>query len=43
MATVKPKLTIEALKAEALAFLTIESTHAEPLLFGVTDGKAVGT
>jgi hypothetical protein len=39
----KPKLTVDALKAEARAFATHESTHREPALFGVTDGKAVGT
>src|SRR5256712_6702363 len=39
----KPKLTVEALKAEAQAFVVLESAHNEPTLFGVTDGKAVGT
>jgi hypothetical protein len=43
VAVKRRKLTIERLQAEALTFSTIESTHAEPLLFGVTDGKAVGT
>ena len=38
-----PKLTIDALKTEARAFATFESAHREPALFGVTDGKAVGT
>ena len=37
------KLTILRLKTEATAFAARESTHAEPSLFGVTDGKAVGT
>ena len=37
------KLTIPRLKVEATAFAAQESTHAEPSLFGVTDGKAVGT
>ena len=37
------KLTIPRLKIEATAFAAQESTHAEPSLFGVTDGKAVGT
>ncbi|MCE2449994.1 MAG: restriction endonuclease [Candidatus Latescibacteria bacterium] len=37
------KLTIPHLKTEATAFAVQESTHAEPSLFGVTDGKAVGT
>ena len=36
-------LTIAALKSEAQVFATIESSHKEPALFGVTDGKAIGT
>lgn len=36
-------LTVDLLCAEAQAFSEIESTHSEPALFGVTDGKAVGT
>lgn len=36
-------LTIEALCAEATTFSIAESQHPEPLLYGVTDGKAVGT
>ena len=36
-------LTIEALCSEARRFAEIESGHAEPSLYGVTDGKAVGT
>ena len=36
-------LTIEILKREAVAFAKAESSHDEPSLFGVTDGKAVGT
>lgn len=39
----KQNLTIAALVKEAKAFAEIESTHPEPSLFGVTDGKAVGT
>jgi hypothetical protein len=39
----KQKLTVDALKTEARAFATLESAHREPALFGVTDGKAVGT
>ncbi len=39
----KSKLTIAALKAQAQIFATIQSSHHEPALFGVTDGKAVGT
>ena len=38
-----PKLTIETLKQEAQAFSQIESHHKEKSLFGITDGKAVGT
>lgn len=38
-----PKLNIKALKTEAAAFTALESNHDEPSLFGVTDGKAVGT
>jgi len=36
-------LTISLLKKEAAIFANAESKHAEPTLFGVTDGKAVGT
>lgn len=36
-------MTIKSLCKEALIFSEIESRHAEPLLYGVTDGKAVGT
>ena len=39
----KPALTIDTLIQEAELFSEKESTHAEPALFGVTDGKAVGT
>lgn len=39
----KPKLTLETLKTEAQRFAEVESVHQEPSLFGVTDGKAVGT
>lgn len=37
------QLTIQQLKKEAMVFAGAESRHAEPSLFGVTDGKAVGT
>ena len=37
------ELTTESLKAEARAFAHGESRHREPALYGVTDGKAVGT
>jgi hypothetical protein len=39
----KQQLTIEALLAEAAAFAEAESKYDEPALYGVTDGKAVGT
>lgn len=39
----KPKLTIQALKKAAKKFCEIESTFKNKDLFGVTDGKAVGT
>lgn len=41
--TGKIKLTIPLLCREAAAFAEIESTYPEPTLYGVTDGKAVGT
>jgi len=36
-------LTIPLLQKEASVFAKAESKHPEPSLFGVTDGKAVGT
>jgi len=39
----KPKLSLQTLKTEARRFGDIESAHREPSLYGVTDGKAVGT
>ena len=39
----KTILTIDLLQDEAKIFSDIESAHKEPSLFGVTDGKAVGT
>lgn len=39
----KQRLTVDSLKREARAFAERESTHKEKSLFGVTDGKAVGT
>lgn len=38
-----PPLTIDALRREARRFARQESQHPEPTLYGVTDGKAVGT
>jgi hypothetical protein len=43
MAAEKPILTIDTLKAEAKVFSEVESKYDEPALYGVTDGKAVGT
>jgi hypothetical protein len=39
----KRPLSVELLKAESQAFSRRESKHKEKSLFGVTDGKAVGT
>ena len=39
----KKELTCELLCIEASTFAERESLHAEPALYGVTDGKAVGT
>ena len=39
----KLNLTIELLQKEAKIFSKKESKHKEPALYGVTDGKAVGT
>ncbi len=39
----KPTLTVEFLLDEAKLFAEIESVYPEPTLYGVTDGKAVGT
>ncbi len=36
-------LTVQFLQKEASSFARTQSKHAEPSLFGVTDGKAVGT
>lgn len=39
----KPELTLKLLRNEAAAFAKVEDIHDEPSLYGVTDGKAVGT
>ena len=39
----KPSLTISQMLDEAKTFAEIESVYAEPSLFGVTDGKKIGT
>src|SRR6266487_6232382 len=36
-------LTVQLLQKESSGFARAQSKHAEPSLFGVTDGKAVGT
>ncbi len=36
-------LTLDILQKEAFTFGEVESNHFEPALYGVTDGKAVGT
>lgn len=41
--TIKEKLTIEKLIEEAQVFCVLESTYKHSELYGVTDGKAVGT
>ncbi len=38
-----PQLTIKKLQEEASYFAKMETSHDEPSLYGVTDGKAVGT
>jgi hypothetical protein len=39
----KAKLTVKHLQQEAAAFAEVESAYPEPTLYGVTDGKAIGT
>jgi hypothetical protein len=39
----KPRLTVPLLKKAAREFAKTESSHGEPSMYGVTDGKAVGT
>lgn len=38
-----PELTVELLRQEATIFSAAESTFPEPSLYGVSDGKAIGT
>lgn len=40
---IKPELTIEDLYKEVKVFCFKESNHQEPSLYGINDGKAVGT
>ncbi|HTU21009.1 MAG TPA: hypothetical protein VMG10_23355 [Gemmataceae bacterium] len=39
----KAQLTVPLFCEEAKAFAEVESTYPEPTLYGVTDGKAIGT
>ena len=39
----KPEIQLDSLLEEAGEFARVESQHDEPKLYGVTDGKAVGT
>ncbi|MCY7322447.1 MAG: restriction endonuclease [Phormidesmis sp. CAN_BIN36] len=39
----KPQLTLPMLWQEAARFADVESIYDEPALYGVTDGKAIGT
>ena len=43
MPRAKPELLVDTLLSEATRFAATESDHDEPVLYGVTDGKAVGT
>lgn len=38
-----PPLTVQVLQTEATAFAALESIHGEPTLFGVDNGKTIGT
>ena len=39
----RPQLTTQTLLDEASRFAEMESRHWEPSIYGVTDGKALGT
>jgi hypothetical protein len=39
----KPQLTVNTLCQEAGTFAQAESLHSEPTIYGITDGKAIGT
>lgn len=41
--TAKPELTLALLQEEASEFCVVEDGHGDASLYGVTDGKAVGT
>jgi hypothetical protein len=38
-----PQLTLDILRSEAAEFVKIESTYPEPALYGVDNGKTIGT
>jgi hypothetical protein len=40
---VKPQLSLDLLKEEAATFAEMESNHSDATIYGVTDGKAIGT
>lgn len=40
---INPVLSLDDLLREAALFTQAETLHDEPLIYGVTDGKAVGT
>ena len=39
----KPDLSLDLLLQEAGVFSQMESSHSEPTIYGITDGKAIGT
>jgi len=39
----KSNLTLDLLLQEASTFSQMESSHSEPTIYGITDGKAIGT
>ncbi len=39
----RPELTVEALQQAAREFAAAESVRPEPVIFGATDGRAIGT
>lgn len=43
MTTTKPQLTTATLRDEAAKFAALESDHSEPDLYGVDNGKTIGT
>jgi hypothetical protein len=40
---VKPQLSLDLLTQEAATFAEMESNHSDATIYGVTDGKAIGT